>query len=493
MDENAAIRAPVLKKRLNWMRIGIAVGIVAVIIIGIFWIINLSSAKPISSGDTVKFEYTIKFSNGLEVKNTSSFTVGEIAATFGFSTDELDKELGNISIGQAKTIKLSAADALGEYSAANLVIENRTNIIANRSVQEMNKTFEVSVAAFSQAFGQDAVLNKVYSANAALIWTTKAISISNDSVTLEIENHPGENLSINDAVFVEITDSTADKIKLRLNANSKTLNTTNGNFTFSVQGNDIMETWTPKVGQQIAYGYSMARIVSYNDTSVVLDLNSELAGQNVTITLKALSVVKKTSTFAPTTATIAKINGAPTLETFVMAYCPYGTQMEKGVLPAYKLLKDKANFEIRFVSYTMHGDKEDQENKRQLCIREEHNDKFWTYLECFLSAGDYAGCLKQVGLDAANIQDCVDSRADGYWDVDKALNTQYNVQGSPTTVLNGKEVQIYPRSPEDVKKAVCAAFASPPDECSQTLDSENPSAGFGFAASSASDSAASCG
>ncbi|MBU3941884.1 MAG: hypothetical protein KKF74_03150, partial [Nanoarchaeota archaeon] len=43
----------------------------------------------------------------------------------------------------------------------------------------------------------------------------------------------------------------------------------------------------------------------------------------------------------------------PEVELFVMSHCPYGTQIEKGMLPVARLLGDKIDFNIRFCSYAM--------------------------------------------------------------------------------------------------------------------------------------------
>ena len=479
------------KIRTDWLKIGIAAGIVVVIILGIIWITSLSKHSVISAGDTVKFDFTIKPSDGKEISNSTQLKVGSIAQSFGFLTNKLDEVLGNISIGEKKTVTLSADDAFGPYDDTKVIIENRTSIIGNTSVRDINRTFNVPSATFNQVFGEDAVLNKQYTSS-SMIWTAKATEVSNESVKMSIENKAGEKLNVDAAMYVEIVGVSTDKIKIKLGADEKTVSTPNGNYSIKVAGTDIIATWNPVIGQEVDYGYSIVKVKSFNDTSVILDANNPYAGQNITITLKAESIVRKASVSNSSSSSAAKISGAPTLQTFVMTHCPYGTQMEKGVIPAYKLLKDKANFEIRFVSYTMHGDKEDTETKRQLCIREE-TSKFWEYLECFLQDETYASkCMQESGLDENSINDCMNSRAAGYWDEDKALNEQYGVQGSPTTVLDGVEKQIYPRSPEDVKKAVCGSFSSQPSECSQTLDSSNPSPGFGFSTSS-SASSASCG
>ena len=86
-----------------------------------------------------------------------------------------------------------------------------------------------------------------------------------------------------------------------------------------------------------------------------------------------------------------------------MTHCPYGTQAEKGLIPAMKLLGDNANIQIRFVHYFMHGEKEEQETYRQVCIREEQGAKFISYLECFLEDGDSSRCLSSVGINQAAV------------------------------------------------------------------------------------------
>jgi hypothetical protein len=179
------------------------------------------------------------------------------------------------------------------------------------------------------------------------------------------------------------------------------------------------------------------------------------------------------------------IESAPTLEVFVMSYCPYGIQMEKGMFPVYDLLKDKANFKIKFVSFAMHGEKEEKENARQICIREE-TGQFWQYLRCLAEKGDSSACIEQMGLNESEINDCMENKASDYMDADKELNVKYGIQASPTDVLDGKVIDLYPRSPESIKKAVCAAFDNPPAECDKCLDKTNPSPGFGIIASAAS-------
>ena len=175
----------------------------------------------------------------------------------------------------------------------------------------------------------------------------------------------------------------------------------------------------------------------------------------------------------------------PKVELFVMSYCPYGTQAEKGILPVVSLLGDKIDFKVRFVHYTLHGEKEDLENNRELCIREEQGqDKLNKYLVCILDSdnpnapADVSVCEKEAGIDSSKLQTCVNNKADDYYKLDSKLSQDYGVQGSPTLIINGVDSSAG-RNPQSYLDGVCDAFNNAPSECSRTLSSANPSAGFG--------------
>jgi len=203
----------------------------------------------------------------------------------------------------------------------------------------------------------------------------------------------------------------------------------------------------------------------------------------------------------------------PKVELFVMSYCPYGLQMEKAYLPAWELLKDKADIDIKFVDYAMHGQKEVEENTRQYCIQKNQPTKYQAYLKCFVGNGDYKSCLGQSGLSESSLSSCVNETNKTYKIMDKFndqttwlsgrypqypvhedLNTKYGVQGSPTLVINGTQVEDVNRTAESVKQAICAAFNNPPAECQQTLPAQSYQPGFGYATAVNSGSAdAACG
>lgn len=204
----------------------------------------------------------------------------------------------------------------------------------------------------------------------------------------------------------------------------------------------------------------------------------------------------------------------PEVDLFVMSYCPYGTQAEKGILPVLETLGNKIKFNLKFVDYAMHDKKELDENLRQYCIQKNQPAKLNAYLTCFLKKGQgaEASCMASAGINASQITSCV-SVADAQFkvtesykdkstwsggtyppfDVDKTDVEKYGVKGSPTFVINGQEASVG-RDPASVLKAICGAFNNPPAECEKELSSETPAAGFGEGAASVKgDSSGSCG
>ena len=201
----------------------------------------------------------------------------------------------------------------------------------------------------------------------------------------------------------------------------------------------------------------------------------------------------------PTSTQEIQKTDKPDVKLFVMAYCPYGLQMEKAYLPVYNLLKEKADMGIYFVNYIMHEKKEIDENLRQYCIQKEEKEKYYDYLSCFVKAGGFEKCLNEAKIDKEKMNSCISETDKEYkitqlyndkstwlsgryprFDVHTDLNEKYGVQGSPTVVINDKVVEVSSRSPEKFKEVICQAFNSPPEECSQTLSNTTFSPGFGL-------------
>jgi len=202
-----------------------------------------------------------------------------------------------------------------------------------------------------------------------------------------------------------------------------------------------------------------------------------------------------------TQATVQK-SDKPKVELYVFAYCPYGTQMEKAMIPVVKLFGDKIDFTIRQIG-AMHGDFEKVEAQRQLCIEKNYPDKYLDYVLAFdtdssCSNGD-ATCVltkttsifSKLGIDASKINSCMTSDGSTMYNSEVSNANSKGVSGSPTLFINGVNSQA-DRSPEGVKGAICSAFNNVPSECSQKLDTNQASPGFGSGTGSSSGSAAAC-
>ena len=196
---------------------------------------------------------------------------------------------------------------------------------------------------------------------------------------------------------------------------------------------------------------------------------------------------------APQTASEKQV-----VELFVMSYCPYGLQMEKGLIPVLDALNDSVVFSVRFCSYAMHGKKEIDEQLLQHCIQEERPDSFIPYLRCFLEEGNSSGCLNRTGLAGSELAGCISSTdagynvSGGYYDrsawlygryppfaVDSALNSIYGIYASPTLVV-GSSVVSTGRDPKSLLETICSAYSQKPSACSADLPDETPAPGFGY-------------
>lgn len=190
-------------------------------------------------------------------------------------------------------------------------------------------------------------------------------------------------------------------------------------------------------------------------------------------------------------------NDKPVVELFVMSHCPYGTQIEKGILPVLETMDDKIDFELKFCTYAMHGEKELQEQLRQYCIQKEEPGKFENYLNCFLEEEDRSDeCLVKAEVNSSKLASCMSTTDKEYkvmesfnnketwlngrfpiFDVYKEDNEKYEIAGSPGLVVNGKKVQSG-RDSKSLLEIICSGFNEQPEECKAELSSVAPSPGF---------------
>lgn len=183
----------------------------------------------------------------------------------------------------------------------------------------------------------------------------------------------------------------------------------------------------------------------------------------------------------------------PMLEAFIVARCPYGLQMQRMMADAVKNIPSLAQYvKVEYFGsissdgkslVSMHGDSEAKENLRQICIREEQSDKYWSYVACQMKSGDTAGCETSTGVDSSKLDACMSDSNKGiaYAKKDFAAADKYNVSGSPTLVLNSSNVSEFDyggRTSDAVKSVVCAGFKTQPDFCSTKLNTSDAAASF---------------
>lgn len=412
--------------------------------------VSENKTLTVEEGDQVEVYYIGRFQNGTIFDQSKkghplTFIVGSGQLIKGF-----EKAVIGMKINETKNVTLSPKEAYGERDP------NKVKKI--QKVQTLPLFINLSLSKFKQVFGEP-VINQTYTTR-GIQWPLRVVEIKNTTVKLKNEPVPG---TVIDIGFGRVTNVTTNETNLILTSN-------------------------PVVGTMTKDG---GRVVDVDDKYITVDYNHPLAGKTLNFEIKVVKIKKFTK---------------PQVEVFVMSYCPFGLQMEKGIIPVHKLLKDKVNITIKFVQYTMHGKREVEENTRQYCIQKEQHDKYWTYLECFVGTGNSANCLDEAGVDKDKLKKCMDEAdkrfhissdaASGRYPrfrINEEEAKRYGVQGSPTLVINGM-VRSVGRDPESLKNAICNAFPQKkrPAECNQTLSSAFPSPGFGFSGTG-SNSGATCG
>ncbi|MFH1474091.1 MAG: hypothetical protein ABIE55_04350 [Candidatus Aenigmatarchaeota archaeon] len=189
----------------------------------------------------------------------------------------------------------------------------------------------------------------------------------------------------------------------------------------------------------------------------------------------------------------------PTVQLFVMSFCPYGIQAETAMEPVIALLGDKADIQVHFIASvtgdtpdsinSLHGAPEAEEDLRQVCMIKYYDKyKFWAYVtklnsECasmYRDAAAYDPCWKaaaeEFGMDVSTIEACASgSEGVDLLKVDNVLTSSLGVTGSPTMFINGLRYGGA-RTPESYKAAICDTFITPPAECSEALDTTGTAA-----------------
>ena len=149
---------------------------------------------------------------------------------------------------------------------------------------------------------------------------------------------------------------------------------------------------------------------------------------------------------------IARV-GKPTLELFVMSYCPFGVQAEEKIIPIVKEFGNEIDFKLQFIAQekeassaqditpftSLHGYPEVAENIRQLLIAQKYPDLYLDYILCRGKKLDksWENCAEKLGIDVAKIQELFDSpEAEQLFRENIKRAVELGVRASPTIFVD---------------------------------------------------------
>lgn len=203
-------------------------------------------------------------------------------------------------------------------------------------------------------------------------------------------------------------------------------------------------------------------------------------------------VVTTPVTIATPTPTVTPVDpNRPSVELYVMSYCPFGVPAETTMKPVADLLGTKADIKVRFLTsvtgttvdsvQSLHGPHEAEEDLRQACIQKYYPASFWSYLSRFNSqcyptsrtSATASTCshtvMSGLGIAAATIDTCATGpEGIGLLRADQLSSASKGINGSPSLLIKGVKY-TGAMSSNAWKNAICNAFVTKPAECSTAL------------------------
>jgi len=195
---------------------------------------------------------------------------------------------------------------------------------------------------------------------------------------------------------------------------------------------------------------------------------------------------------AKVTCDTMKKSDAPVVVAYVVSQCPYGLQMQRVMNKMVGEQQDlEKNIAVKYIGSvvdgkvtSMHGEKEAEENLRQICIREEQKNLYWSYVSCYMKEGKTDGCLASTGVNLSKLQSCQSDANKGiaYAKKDFDEAQKLGIGSSPTLVVNGDQVvsefDFGGRTPDALKSIVCCSSNTKPGFCSKELSKDAVPASF---------------
>ena len=272
---------------------------------------------------------------------------------------------------------------------------------------------------------------------------------------------------------------------------------------------DCGKTVISYINTNLAQANSTATLVSVSEKNGIYQIAANYQEKNLTFyatkdcTFLFSGVTNMKSIPTPTTSptptpspipTPEPVKSArPTVDLYVMSFCPYGTQAETSFGPVADLLKSKADIRIRYITTvsgttadsvaSLHGSGEAQEDLRQVCINKYYPEKFWSYIntfnvQCYPSWKNttaLGSCQKNtmaaLSIDSAKIDTCSQgTEGITLLKADETASDNNHAKSSPMLFINGV-LYSGSRTSEAYKQAVCNSFVTAPAECSTVVSS----------------------
>ncbi len=187
----------------------------------------------------------------------------------------------------------------------------------------------------------------------------------------------------------------------------------------------------------------------------------------------------------------------PTVQLYIMSFCPFGNQAEQLMNPIIHLLNDKISFEPVYIISnrngqwtSLHGNSELKQDVREKIIFNMYGPVVWAdyvkNVDHTCDVKDIDTCWKSVAenmsLNTTAIEETYNSSFDSIVSNEASKTNEAKVQGSPTLVINGViyNERANGRSTNAYKSAICSAFTTEPIECNQTLNETSTNTPQGY-------------